>query len=173
MAFFPALGHGGAHDGADAEHDEGRNQSQQGELIIHAPHFVQGHQAENQSVKEHQDTITKTFLDGINIIGVKAHQVADLVNLVILLRKLAAVVKHPLAQVGSNPHSGAEKADTPQKAPNDHEHHDPDHGQADVLQQNLFGKGQGLAVYDHLPQVDPVDDQTVKLGDQQLDIVNH
>ena len=40
-------------------------------------------------------------LDGINIIGVKAHQVADLVNLVILLRKLAAVVKHPLAQVGS------------------------------------------------------------------------
>ena len=31
----------------------------------------------------------------------------------------------------------------------------------------------GLAVYDHLPQVDPVDDQTVKLGDQQLDIVNH
>ena len=154
MAFFPALGHGGAHDGADAEHDEGRDQSQQGKLIIHAPHFVQGHQAENQSVKEHQDTITKTFLDGINIIGVKAHQVADLVNLVILLRKLA------------------EEADAPQKAPNDHEHHDPDHGQADVLQQNLFGKGQGLAVYDHLPQVDPVDDQTVKLGDQQLDIVN-
>ena len=32
-----------------------------------------------------------------------------------------------------------------------------DHGQADVLQQNLFGKGQGLAVYDHLPQVDPID----------------
>ena len=95
----------------------GRDQSQQGELIIHAPHFVQGHQAENQSVKEHQDTITKTFLDGINIIGVKAHQVADLVNLVILLRKLAAVVKHPLAQVGSNPHSGAEKQIRHKKRP--------------------------------------------------------
>ncbi len=31
LAFLPAPGHGGAHDGADDEHDEGRDQSQQGE----------------------------------------------------------------------------------------------------------------------------------------------
>ena len=83
------------------------------------------------------------------------------------------MVEHPLPQVGGDPHSRAEKADAPQKAAYHHKHYDPDHRQADVLKQHLLVKGDCLAVYDHLPQIDAVDDQPVQLRDQKLDVVHH
>ena len=82
------------------------------------------------------------------------------------------MVEHPLAQVCRDPHGRAEEADAPQKAPDDHQDHDPDHGPADVLQQHLFGESQRLAAHHHLPQVHAVDDQAVQLRDEQLDVVH-
>ena len=42
-----------------------------------------------------------------------------------------------------------------------------------MLKQHLLVKGDRLAVHDHLPQIDAVDDQPVQLRDQKLDVVHH
>ncbi len=149
-----------------------RDQGQQRELDVHPPHLYQGQQAQHRGVEEHQHAVAEALLNGVEVVGVQAHQVADLVDLIILLGQLAAVVKHPLAQVGRDPHRRAEETDAPQKAPDDHQDHDPDHGPADVLQQHLFGESQRLAAHHHLPQVHAVDDQAVQLRDEQLDVVH-
>ena len=172
LAFLPPFGHGGAHDGADDEHDARRDQCQQRELVVHTPHFKQCQQPQHRGIEEHQDAVTETLLNGVQVVGVEAHQVADLVDLVVLLGQLAAVVKHPLPQIGSDQHRRAKETDAPQKPPDDHQQHDPDHGQADMLEQHLFGKGEGLSVDDDLSQVNAVDDQAVQLGDHKLDIID-
>ena len=41
-----------------------------------------------------------------------------------------------------------------------------------MLEQNLFGKGEGLSVDDDLSQINAVDDQAVQLGDHKLDIID-
>ena len=104
LALLPALGHHLAHQGADDEHDEGRDEGKQRQPDIHPPHLIQGQQAQRQCVEEHQHTVAEALLDGVEVVGVQAHQVADLVHLIILLRELAAVVEHPLAQVCRDPH---------------------------------------------------------------------
>ena len=172
LPLLPAPGHHLAHLGADGKHDQGRDQSQQGQPHVHGPHLIKGQQTQGQRVEEHQHTVTKALLNGVQVVGVQAHQVADLVHLIVLLGQPAAVVEHPLPQVCRDPHRRAEETDAPQKAPNDHQHHDPDHGQADVLQQHLFGKEQRLTVHHHLAKVHTVDDQPVELRDQKLDVIH-
>ena len=140
--------------------------------MIHVPHFIKGQQAKGQGVKKHEHAIAKALLDGIQVVGVQAHQVAHLVDLIILLGELAAVVKHPLPQICRDPHGTAKEADAPQKAAQHHQYNNVDHRQADVLEQHLFAKGHSLPVHDHLPQIDPVDHQPVKPGDQKLDVVH-
>ena len=140
--------------------------------MIHVPHFIKGQQAKGQGVKKHEHAIAKALLDGVQVVGVQAHQVAHLVDLIILLGELAAVVKHPLPQICRDPHGTAKEADAPQKAAQHHQYNNVDHRQADVLEQHLFAKSHSLPVHDHLPQVDPIDHQPVKPGDQKLDVVH-
>ena len=173
LALFPALRHYLAHQRADGEHDESRDEGKDGQLDVHPPHLIKGQQTQRQRIEEHQHAVAKALLNGVEVVGVQAHQVADLVHLIVLLRQLPAVVEHPLPQVRRDPHRRAEEADTPQKAPDDHEHHDPDHRQTDVLQKHFFGKEQRFAVDHHLPKVHAVDDQAVQLRDDQLDVVHH
>ena len=172
LPFFPAFGHHLAHDGADGEHHRRRDQGQQGQGVIHPPHIIKGEQTQRQRVEEHQHAVAEALLNGVEVVGVQAHQVADLVHLIVLVRELAAVVEHLLAQIRHHPDGRTEKADAPQEAANDHDDDDPDHRQTDLLEQYLFGKGHGLAVHDHLPQIHAVDDQAVQLRDLELDEVH-
>ncbi len=41
-----------------------------------------------------------------------------------------------------------------------------------MLEQHLFGKGEGLSVDDDLSQINAVDDQAVQLRDHKLDIID-
>lgn len=173
LALLPRFGHGLAHHGADGKHERCRDEGQHGHASVHAPHPIEGQQTQHQCVKEHQDAVAEALLDGVEVVGVEAHEVADLVHLIVLLGQTAAVVEHLLPQSRLHPDAGAEEADAPQKAPHHHEQHDPYHGQADVLEQHLFRERHRLAPHHHLSEVDAVDDQTIELRHKQLDIVHH
>ena len=86
------------------EHDEGRDEGKQRQPDVHPPHLIQGQQAQRQCVEEHEHAVAEALLDGVEVVGVQAHQVADLVHLIILLRELTAVVEHTFAQVRRDPH---------------------------------------------------------------------
>ncbi len=79
--------------------------------------FDQRQNAQHQRVKEHQDAVAEALLDGVQVVGVQAHQVADLVDLIVLLGQPAAVVEHLLPQVGRHPDRRAEEATRHKKRP--------------------------------------------------------
>ena len=82
------------------------------------------------------------------------------------------MVEHLVAQVGLHLDGGAENAHAPQEAAEHHGHHDPHHGQADTVQQEVHVKGDGRAVHLHEALVYPVDDLLVQVWQDELDIVH-
>ena len=172
LPLFPAAGHHTAHDAAHQEHQEGGDHRHHGQGGVHPPHLDKGQQPQEQSVAEHQHAVAEALLDGLQVVGVQAHQVAHLVHLVVGLGQVLAVVEHPVAQLGLHPDGRPEKADAPQKPADHHGYDDADHGQADVLHQHGLVERGGDAPHQHLPAVDPVDEHPVQLGDDQLHIVH-
>ena len=110
---IPALSHGLADDGTDDKHERHGYEGKAREHLIHLPHLAQCEYAEEKSVNEHQYAVAHAFLNGVKIVGEKAHEVADLVHLIVLVGQKASVLKHPVAQIGLDLDSGAEEAYPP------------------------------------------------------------
>ena len=64
--------------------------------MIHPPHIGDGQHRHEGSVEEHHDAPADTLLDGVQIVCEEAHQVADLVDLIVLPAQVTCPVKHPV-----------------------------------------------------------------------------
>ena len=68
--------------------------------MVHPPHLDDSQKAEKHGVEEHQNAVTEALLDRVQIVGVKAHEISYLIDLVVFLREHAAVVEHLVAEIG-------------------------------------------------------------------------
>ena len=157
--------------GRDQQQPRG-DQGEQGQQPVHAEHLGQGHDCQQQGVKEHHNAPGKTLRDRVQVVGVEAHKAAHLVDLVIVLAQTPGIVEHPVADVLLHLEGGAQEHDAPQEAADDHGQDDGQHGHADPVQQEVHVKGHHDPVHQDLAVVDAVDDHLVELGDQQLQIVH-
>ena len=82
--------------------------------MVHPPHLDDSQKAEKQGVEEHQNAVTEALLDRVQIVGVKAHEISYLIDMVVFLREHAAVVEHLVAEIGLRPDRCIEEADAPQ-----------------------------------------------------------
>ena len=140
--------------------------------MVHPPHLDDSQKAEKQGVEEHQNAVTEALLDRVQIVGVKAHEISYLIDLVVFLREHAAVVEHLVAEIGLRPDRCIEEADAPQETAENHGKNDPDHRQTDLVQQNVHGESHGLSVNDNLAAVGAVDHHAVELRHFELKKIN-
>ena len=93
-------------------------------------------------------------------------------HLIILLRKVLAVVKHPTAEMGLHLDGCAAETNAPEKASRyNGENHDHE-GEADLVEQKIHGKGLFYALVQNNAIVDAVDSHAVHLGDDELHIIH-
>ena len=162
-----------ADDEGDDQHNDHGNEGKQGHQSVDLCHFENGKKPQEESICHHHTAPAKGFLHGVKVVGKEGHQVANLVDLIIVLRKILAVVKQTQAQVGLHLDAGTKEADAPCKSSGNHCQNDEHHWFADVVKHKIEIKGEYLAADLHNTRVDAVDEVTVKLGDLQLRIVDH
>ena len=136
-------------DSRDDQQEHHRDQREQRQHGIHDEHLDHGHPAEEQRVRDHQDAGAEAVLHGLEVVRKECHQVADLIDGVVLLREVLAVVEHPAAEVRLDVDARAEEAETPQEAPDDHADDDEDHREADAVEQKVHVEGDDRAVGQH------------------------
>ena len=170
---LPLLHHAAADDGGGSHEEQHGNHGQACQQRIHPEHFDDGQNAQKQRVAKHHNAPAKALLHRFQIVGKQAHEVADLVDLIILAAQILAVVEHAVAQVLFHTDAYAEEAHTPQKAAEYHGQNDPNHRQAQVIQQKVHIKRQHLTVDFHCAVVDTVDQHLIQIGDHQLQVIHH
>ena len=85
LALFPFLIDPEAHDQGDDEHEAHRDQTETGHLQIHTEHFIERKTAENHGITQGQNTAPEALADGGEVVREERHQIADLVDVVVLL----------------------------------------------------------------------------------------
>ena len=168
LARFPFEHHVFADECADDEQKHHRNEGEKRQDTVHTPHFEDGERTEKQSVTEHHDARAEAFLNGFKVVREKGHEVANLVDAVIFLRKLSRMGEHFAADRGFHADPGAEEADTPYESAEGHQNDDEDHGQTDLVEKKLPIERSYRTVDHHLAVVHTVDDDVIKLGDLEL-----
>ena len=113
MSFFPFFHHIFADDRADHKEKRHRNEREECQERIHAEHFEDRKSAEKEGVKRHHDTGSEAILYGFEVVREKRHQVADLIDLIIVLGKVLAMVKHSASQICFHADAGAKETDAP------------------------------------------------------------
>lgn len=88
--------------------------------MIHIPHLKDSQKPKQQRIKKHQDTVTEALLDRIQIVGIKTHKVSYFIDLIILLREHAAVIKHPVSKIRFHTDCRTKKTDSPEKTAKNH-----------------------------------------------------
>ena len=172
LADLPLLHHGLAHEHAEQEQHGQRDQRQGGEHQVHPQHLGEGQSPQEQGVEEHQHPVPEALLDGIEVVGEQAHEVPHLVHLVILPRKVLAVVEHADADVRLHLDGGAEEAHPPQEPADDHDHDDVHDGQTQLIQQKVHGEGHSGAFIEDFPGVQAVDQHPVELRHNELHVIH-
>jgi hypothetical protein len=82
------------------------------------------------------------------------------------------VVEHSLSEVGNEAKTHTEEAESPEEAAEDHEEDDEADRFADVVEEEVEVKGEGLYTDRRFAVGHSVDDEIVDLGDFQLTIVH-
>ena len=162
-----------ANDGGRGQQESHGDQRKQGQNGVHAPHIAQRHDAQHHRVKQHHNAPAEAFLHGVQVVGKQAHQIADLIDLVIFPAQLLGVGEHAVAHILLQPNGAAKEADTPQKAADDDKNNDFHHGQADKIQHKVHGKGVLHAIDDHKAIIHTVDHHAIKGRDLQLQVIHH
>ena len=161
------------HDGGGRHQENHGNQGQQRQQMVHLPHVPDGENAQQHRVEEHHNAPTEALLNGIQVVGEQAHQVAHLVDLVVLPAQVLGMVKHLVPKLRFQPDCGAQEAESPQKPAQDDCQNDSHHGHTDIVQQKVQVEGHADAVYIHHAIVHAVDEHPVQLGNFQLQEVYH
>ena len=91
---LPLFHHRLSHEHADQQDQPERDQRKKRQTDVHAPHLDEGENAEKHGVEKHQKTVAEAFLNRVEIVRKEAHQVADLVDLIILAGQVLAMVEH-------------------------------------------------------------------------------
>ena len=173
LSDIPLLHHVLADHRADPQQKQHGNQREEGEQRVHGEHLPNGHAALQNRVEEHQEARTIAILHGVQVVGEQAHQVAHLVDLVILPGQILGMVEHAVAQVGFHLDGRAEDAHAPHEAPRRHRQNDKHQRHADFVQQEIHVERAPNAVHHDIALVDPVDDHLIKIGHDQLEIIHH
>ena len=136
--------------------------------MVHTPHLRHGQHAQNQRVEELHEAPAVALLHGIQIVGKQAHQVADLVDLVVFPAQVLGMAEHLVPQIGLHLDGRAEDGHPPQEAAEHDGHRHDEHGLADAIQQKRHVKSVLHTIHHHIALVHAVDDHLVDLGDHQL-----
>ena len=140
--------------------------------MVHLPHLRHGHGAQNQGIKELHKAPAVALLNGIQVIGEQAHEVAHLVLLVVFPAQIFGMVKHLVPQVSLHPNGRAENGHPPQEPAKHDGNRHAHHGHTDFVQQERHVKGLLHPVYHHIALVHAVDDHLIQLWNDQLQIVH-
>ena len=141
--------------------------------MVHLPHVPNRQNAQQHGVKEHHDAPAETLLNGIQVVGEQAHQVAHLVDLVVLPAQIFGTVKHVVPQFFFQPNRRTQEAKPPHKTAHHHGQNHRHHGHTNVIQQEVQVKGHADTVDIHHTVVHAVDEHTVQLRDLQLQEIHH
>ena len=153
---------GSRHQGAHGD------QGQDGQEVVHPPHVGDGQHRHEDRIEEHHGAPGHTLLNGVQIVGEEAHEVAHLVDLVILPAQVPCPVEHPVTKALFDLDAHAEEADAPQEAAHHQGQDDQQHGEADFVQQDVHAEGRHHSIDLHHAGVQSVDDDAVELGNDHL-----
>ena len=136
--------------------------------MVHPPHVVDGQHRHEGGVHHHHDAPAHALLNGVQIVGEQTHEIAHLVDLVILPAQVPCPVKHPVPEALFDLDSHAEEADAPQEAAHHQGQDDAQQGEADLVEKDVHAEGHGRSIDLHHAGVQAVDDDAVELGNDHL-----
>ena len=164
----PLFGHVAAHHRGGAEQKRHGDQGEDRHQAVQMPHLAHRQDAHEDGVAEHHDAPAEALLDRVQIVGEEAHEVADLVDLIILPAQEPGPVEHFRAQTGLQENGGAKEAHAPDKPAQAHAQDHANHGHAHMVQQEIQVKGQNCTVHGHGTRIHAVHDHLVQLRDDEL-----
>ena len=137
LALVPFFHHIFTNDERNEQHKDHGNEREQSQELVYLNHFENGEAAKEQSIGKHHSTPAECFLNGVKVVGEQGHQVANLVDLVVVLREVLAMVKQAQAQICLQTNACTKKADAPCKSTNNQGEHNQHHGLADVIEHKV------------------------------------
>ena len=82
------------------------------------------------------------------------------------------MIEHPVPEIRFHTDCRIKKTDSPEKTAKNHGQNDPDHRQADLIQQHIHGEHHSLPVDHHFAAICAIDHHAVELRHLELKKIN-